>query len=190
MSNDNKEPKLKSGGEIREEVIKDFGLDPDEETHQDLINKITSERLDHQKKLSTAISQKINYRKAKDFYKQAATTEPEPKEPITPGEIDKDKYVTKEDLAKIQLRQAYSFLPDDEFDFINAQANGDAEKFKQVLESPIVKTYLATSEAQARIANATSSPSTRFKPSSVSEEDKIADELDSDLPIGFVSKKN
>lgn len=189
-----KEPKLKSEGEIREEVLKDYGLDPNEETHKDLIAKITSERIEVQKKISTAIGQKIKIRDGKDFYKKVledAKLDPKTGKKLeSEKKVDEDKYVTKEELKQIQLRQSYSYLPDDEFDFINARANGDAEKFKKELDNPIIKTYLATNEAQARIAGATSSPSTRFKPSGEKEEDKNANELDKDLPVGFSSKKN
>lgn len=185
-----KEPKLKSEGEIREEVIKDFGFDPEEETHQGLITKITSERLESQKKLTTAISQKINYRKAKDYYKTHPEKAVAPKEEKSLVEKEENKFVTKEEFEKDRLRRQYSYLEDDEFDFINAQAKGSGKSFNDVLESPIVKTHLESVNALNRIVGATSSPSTRFKASSEKEEDKIANELDRDLPVGFSSKKN
>lgn len=63
--------------DVRAEVIEDLGLDVEE--HSELIDKITAERLEHQKSLSTAIRQKRDKAKAledmkkgKDFYKKKA----------------------------------------------------------------------------------------------------------------------
>jgi hypothetical protein len=191
MENSKNSPKLKSQDEIRLEVIKEYELDANEEANQKFIDKLTSERVENQKKISTAINQKIKVRDGKDFYKKVledAKLDPKTGKTL---EVKKDEgqFVTKEEFEKDRLRRQYSNLPDDEFDFINAQSKGSGKSFKDVLESPIVKTYLETNEAKTRIKGATSSPSTRFKPSG-KEEDKIADELDRDLPVGFSSKKS
>jgi tRNA U34 5-carboxymethylaminomethyl modifying enzyme MnmG/GidA len=188
MPNGNKEFTPKGEDVIREEVIKDFDLKP--EDHEDLIKKLTSERMENQKKLSKAIEQKIDYRNAKDFYKQKA-------EPVKPGEkkeakteIDESKFVTKEEFEKTQRRNQYSYLTNEEFDFVNALAKGTGKKFEECLDEPIVKEHLESNEAQTRIAGATGSPSTRFKTSSEPKEKKIAKEFDKDYPVGFAPKKN
>ena len=199
MSNDIKDsPKLKSEDEIREGVLKDFGLDPDEETHKDLITKITSERMEHQKVVSTAIGQKIKIRDGKDFYKTKLTEaglDPKTGKPLEkqkeekkPDDSKEDKYVTKDELARLELRRQHSQLTDDEFGFVEATAKGLGKSFKDVLDNPIVKNYLETNEVQARIAGATGAPSTRFKSGTDSEESKIEKEMDGDLPVGFSSK--
>lgn len=200
MSKDNKKFEPKGEDVIRQEVIKDYGLDPNEEVNKPFINRLTSERMDNQNKLSKAIEQKRNYRNAKDYYKTAAEKaglDPKSGKPLEKKEdkpdqpkVDENKFVTKEEFARNQLRQSYSHLTDDEFEFVEAQAKGSGKKFKDVLETPIVKNYLETNEVNSRIAGATGSPSSRYRTSGSSEEDKISKELDSDLPVGFSSKRN
>lgn len=198
MSNDVKAPKLKSEEEIRSEIISEYELDSEEESNQKFISKLVNERMDTQKKLSTAIKQKINYRNAKDFYKTNAeqagldpkTGKPLDKKKEEPNNSEEDKYVTKDELARLELRRQHHNLTDDEFEFVEATAKGLGKKFKDVLDSPIVKNYLETSEVQNRIAGATGAPSSRFKSGTDSEESKIERELDGDLPVGFSSKTN
>jgi len=52
--------KPKTDDEIRESVVGDLGLDA--ENDKELIDKVATQRIEDQKKLSTAIKQKISYR--------------------------------------------------------------------------------------------------------------------------------
>jgi hypothetical protein len=194
MSKDIKEPKLKSEGEIREEIIKEYELDADNEGNQKFISKLTSERLETQKKISTAIGQKIKIRDGKDFYKKVledAKLDPKTGKPLEEKKPDnqEDKFVTKEEFARTQLRQEHSYMNDDEFSFVEAFAKGNNVDFKKALDNPIVKEHFENIDVNSRIAGATGAPSGRFKKSE-NEDDKISKEFDRDLPIGFSSKKN
>ena len=198
MSKDIKEFKPKTAEEVTAEIVKEYELDPEAEENKKFITKLTSERLENQKKISTAISQKIKYRKGKDFYKgnltnaklDPKTGKPlETKEELKNNEFDKDKFVSKEEFERTTLRQTYSYMTDEEFGFVEATAKGMGKGFKDVLETPIVKSHFETIDVQNRIAGATGAPSNRFKSNESSEADKTAKEFDRDLPIGFSSKK-
>jgi hypothetical protein len=185
----NKEFAPKSEETIREEVIKDFALNPDEQ--KDLVDKITSDRVNSQKKISKAIEQKIHYRNRKEFYKKEAGLKKEPeKKEVKLGEIDPNQFVTKKEFEEKELRNRHSYLTDEEFDHVNALAKGTGKKFEECLNDKIVKEYLESHEALNRIANATGNPSNRFRPSGDTKEKKIAQELNRDLPVGFTPKKN
>jgi hypothetical protein len=195
MSDDIKEFTPKTAEEVTAEIIKEYGLDAGEEANKPFIEKLTSERLENQTKLSTAITQKISHRKEKETYEKFlvdAKLDPKTGKPLEekkPDEV-KPEFVTKEEFARANLRQTYSYMTDDEFGFVEATAKGMGKSFKDVLETPIVKSHFETIDAQNRIAGATGAPSTRFKSSESTEEQKIAKEFDRDLPVGFSSKKN
>lgn len=196
-NNKKKVPTLKSEGDVRAEIIKDYGLDPNEEANKPFVEKLVKERMETEKKISTAIGQKINYRKAKEFYKTNAkkaginpkTGEPVKKEKNQEPPLE-EKFITKEEYEKDRLRRQYSDLNDEEFEFVNSYAKGKGVKFKEALEDKFVKNYFETNDANNRIAEATHAPSNRFKSNEHGEEDKIAKEFDRDLPVGFTTKKN
>jgi len=58
MSDDNK---VLTPDEVKAKVIEDFGFDENEDAER--IEKLTNERIENQKSLSTAIRQKVEYRK-------------------------------------------------------------------------------------------------------------------------------
>jgi hypothetical protein len=190
-----KEFSPKDESTIRQEVITEYELDPNEEVNKKVIDKLTSERMETQKKISTAIAQKIKVREGKDFYKQVladAKLDPKTGKPLEEKkqvQNEEEKFVTKEEFEKDKLRRQHSDLTDDEFEFVNAYAKGSGKSFRDALKTEIVKEHFETIEVQSRVAGATGDPSTRYKSSSASEEDKIASELDRDLPKGFSSKK-
>jgi hypothetical protein len=66
MADANSEDKFvpKSGDEVRQEVVEEFGFDAEADSER--IDKLTAERLDHQEKLSTAIKQKKSQREARE----------------------------------------------------------------------------------------------------------------------------
>jgi hypothetical protein len=53
--------KVLTADEVRAKVIEDFGFNEDDDAER--IEKLTNERLENQKNLSTAIRQKVDYRK-------------------------------------------------------------------------------------------------------------------------------
>lgn len=60
MSDDTK---VLTPDEVKESVINELGLDPEDETNKGVIDKVVNSRLESQKALSKAIEQKANYRK-------------------------------------------------------------------------------------------------------------------------------
>jgi hypothetical protein len=185
---------------IREEVITEYGLDPENDDNKEFIDKLTAEReavqsreMDHHKKLNQAIQQKIKARgqKESDGDDEDGDDEtPKEKQIDKKSEIDTSNFVTKDDLQRMK----YPNLSDEEYTSINALAKAEGKSFEDTIENnPIAKTYFESSEARERLSNVSKPPSTRSSKVDIqSEEDKIADDLSSDLPEGFTveSKSN
>jgi len=194
MKSNDKKFEPKATDVIREEVITEYGLDPEDDDNKEFIDKLTAEReavqtreIDHHKKLSKAIQQKI---KVRDQNTDEDDDDDEDGEANTPKEnsvdkssIDTSNFVTKDDLQRMK----YPNLSDEEYKSINALANSSGKSFEDTIENnPIAKTYFESSEARERLSNVSKAPSTRSsKVDTPSDEDKIADELSSDLPVGF-----
>jgi len=195
----------KSEEEIREQVVEDYGFDPDNEDEKSKIETAVkkeidrqNERIEENKKLSKAIEQKKKYR---DKAQELASMKEDDEEDEDDDEEDKDKndntqnqqqidtsqFVTKEEM----YRQKYPNLTDEEYNSINALAKANGKTFEDTMENnPIAKNYLETSEVKQRVSGAIKAPSNRIKPGQTeTEEDRIANEMDSDLPPGFSSKK-
>ncbi|MFH1052762.1 MAG: hypothetical protein V1779_17720 [bacterium] len=204
-----KEIKPKGEDEIRELVIEEYGLDADDEANKPFIDKAVekelayqNERIENQKKLSKAIEQKKSWR---DKATQVLAEEddenldengnPKPKKDDTPQGQENEKLSKlekeMEELKTGQHRQKYPNLTDEEYNSINALAKANGKTFEDTMENnPIAKNYLENAEVKQRVSGAIKAPSNRMKPGQTeTEDDKIANELDSDLPTGFSSKK-
>ncbi len=73
--------------EIKKEIIEKYGFDPEE--HEELIEKLTNDKLEDRKRLSTAIKQKRSWRdKFKSTEKSVVKTDKEVKQKINPSDID------------------------------------------------------------------------------------------------------
>lgn len=77
--------------EIQAKIIEEFGFDPD--TDAERIEKLVNKELEHQKKLSSAIGQKINYRTKLEEASKAPPTKVE------------TKAVPSEEVSKIVAEQ-------------------------------------------------------------------------------------
>lgn len=102
--------------EIKESIIETYGLD--EEEQADLIDKLAQDRLQEQKKLSTAIKQKITYReKLANAQKSLSEDEEEEQEeeekPQTPVEINED-VINQRIEEKLEERELNSLTDSDE----------------------------------------------------------------------------
>lgn len=189
----------KSEEEIREQVIQDYQL-ADSDENKSFIDKAVekelnwqNEKIENHKKLSKAIEQKIKLRDSlKETDDEDEDGEPKPKGE-TPKDDDKLSKLEKEveELKTSQHRQKYPNLTDEEYRSINALAKENGKSFEDtVANNPLVKPYFENSEARERLNGATTAPSNRTNATQVKTEDeKIADELDRDLPPGFSSKK-
>lgn len=177
---------------IRTEVIDEYGFDPEDDADKERIDKLTNERIavqdkqiEHHKKLSKAIAQKV---KAKlqlesDDEDDDDTEDPKGTTDTTTPPADTSNFVTKEDLHRMK----YPNLSDEEYGSISALAKATGKSFEDTIaNNPIAKTYFESSEARQRLSNVIKAPSTRISPTETkSEEDKIADELSSNLPEGY-----
>lgn len=196
----------KGEDEIRKEVITEFGLDPDNEDNKPFIEKAVkkeidrqNERIESQKKLSKAIEQKKQWReKATKILSEDdddENGEPKPKEDNTQKPENEELKAVKNELNEIKTslhRNKYPNLSDEEYNSIKAIATTNSKSFEETIESnPIAKSYFETAQGKERIAGAMTSPSTRSSSAKAETEDeKVANELDRDLPVGFTSKKS
>jgi len=185
--------KPKGEDEIREEIISEYDFDPEDDSDKEKIDKLVNRELDYQAKLGKAISQKKSYRtKFEEALKgndgeedgdddQEGEQPKEKKKEVL--QADTSNFVTKDELQRMK----YPNLSDEEYTSINALATSNGKSFEDTIENnPIAKTYFESSEARERLSNVSKAPSTRSSKVDIqSEEDKISDELSTDLPQGF-----
>lgn len=189
--------KPKGEDEIREEIISEYEFNPEDDSDKEKIDKLVNRELDHQTKLGKAISQKKSYRtKLEEALKGNEGEEdgdddqegeqPKEKKKEVP-QVDTSNFATKEEVETKFHRQKYPNLSDEEYTSINALATSSGKSFEDTVENnPIAKTYFESSEARERLSNVSKAPSTRSsKVDTQTDEDKIADELSADLPIGY-----
>lgn len=189
--------------QIEKQVINDLSGGDENfnaEDHKEAIERITKSRLKDQEELK-------NQYNGRDYYKKLVKEnkiDPKTGKQIKDDKDDKkdktpsnnDNFVTKEELEerdrRIQHRQQYTQLSDDEYNTINAIAKAKNISFEDAIEKdPIAKNYIENTDAMNRLAGAIGRPSGRTnanKPKS--EEDKIAEELSDGLPPGFSAKAN
>ena len=92
----NETPKPLTEADIRNQVIEKFGLDEDD--NSDLIDKLVEDKIVEQKKFSTAITQKINWRtKAQDLEKAT----PAPKLEVEKTTITKDNVFDENKVIEV-----------------------------------------------------------------------------------------
>lgn len=183
---------------IRQEVINDFGFDPEDDNDAQRIEKLTTERIErqekdikHHEKLSKAIAQKIKAKQQLDSDDDDDDTE-DPKGTVEKkNEQSQTNAVTAEQLEARLHRERYPNLSDEEYTSINALALSTGKTFEDTIENnPIAKTYFESAESKARLDRVYRAPSSRSVPADTkTEEDKIAEELDTNLPEGFTTKK-
>ena len=199
MPEGNKEFTPKSEDEIRASVIADYDLDATNEANKPFIDKTVkreldwqNERMDSHKKLSKAIQQKQDWRKkATEIFSddEDADIPAKPKGDDAPNKpsIDESKYISKAEMQEILHRQRFTDLSDEEYSSVKAIATQTGKSFEETLTSnPIVKNYLETNKANARISGGIHAPSSRASGAKAeSEDEKVAKELSGDLPEGF-----
>jgi hypothetical protein len=119
--------------EIRRSVIQEFGLD--EEVDEDLIIKLTSKELDNHKKLSTAITQKINWRKKATDNKPIESAN----EAIAKKDTSEDEILKKVD-ERFEQREIESLDLDDELKTeVKNYAKLNNVSIKSALNSPYIQ---------------------------------------------------
>ncbi|MFC1886934.1 hypothetical protein ACFLZM_07750 [Thermodesulfobacteriota bacterium] len=192
--------------QIEKQVIKDLSGDDKDfnaDDHKEAIDRITKSRIKDQEELKNQYDGRNHYKKmAKDNKIDLKTGKQIKDDKKDKNKDDKkttsndDKYVTKEDLDKrekrIQHRQGYLQLSDDEYNTIDAIAKAKKISFEEAIEKdPVAKNYVENTDALNRVAGAINNPSTRTnanKPKS--EEEKTAEELSDGLPKGYKASED
>ena len=154
IQNEGQDPNEKLGefkvDEVREKIIADFGLD---ETDQaDLIDKLVNDKQEEHKKFSTAISQKINWRKkAQELESKNLPSKPDPIPPTPPKqELSEDKIV--EVLEKREL--ASLDVSDELKSEIESYAKLKKVSVKQAQNSDYIRFRMEQDEKKDKIENA------------------------------------
>lgn len=140
--------------EVRDKVISDFGFDP--EADKEKIDKMVSREIDHSKKLSKTIGQKIKYRDSVGkIPKDTKNNTVEPQK-VEEGLSDSDFYALMN--AKV---------PEEDLDDVKKSAKLLGKSIRESLTDPVVKTILARKaeeRATAEAANTNTSRRTTSKP--------------------------
>ena len=187
---------------LKKEVISKHGLDP--ETQGELIDSIVEDRFKDEEFKANEKNRTEKLRKenknlfnAKEFYKDPKNQKPKSKEDPKgdknkPNGENDERYVTKDEFERQSHRQRFPHLTDEEYNYIDALAKTDKRSFEETIEkNPVASTYLQNIDIEKRLAGATKSPGTRIASGeSKTEDDKIADELSTDLPRGYSVPKS
>lgn len=133
--------------EIRAAVIEEFSFD--EELDADKIEKLVNKEVEHRKKLSQAIGQKIAYRTKAQA--KETTPEPKPKTVATPEPEDLDKKVTEKLVAVLEERDLeampYSKELKDEIKRVSAITGVSV---KQAAKDPYIQNKLEAWEKEQK----------------------------------------
>lgn len=134
--------------EVRARVAAEFGLDPTNPDHLPFLDRITSDRLESHKKLSTAIRQKKAWREKAQ--KPTPTPEEKPLEKITPPVVDISKEVDARLDARLDEEKLSEMDLSDEFKSeLKAYAKAQGITARQALKSDYF-TYLKDREQKAK----------------------------------------
>lgn len=121
--------------EIRAKIVEEMGFDP--ETDSERIDKLVAKELDHHKKLSTTIGQKIKYR---ELAKKAPKEAPEIKSEVL---STKDVFA----LSKANIHE-------DDLDWLVRQAKASETTVTEVLKDDEVKAILKLRTEKRNTADA------------------------------------
>lgn len=156
--------------EIRTSIVNEFGFDP--EADKEKIDKMTTKELEHRKKLSSAIGQKIKVRNERDELQKKVAPPIPPKDDKKENEISpKDVYtlidakVHREDISDVQ---DYAKLKNITID--------------EALKSSTVKAILADKTEARRVADATNTAPARRSVATPTDESILSDASSGKLP--------
>jgi len=176
----NETPKPLAEDEIRNEVIEKFGLDEDD--NSDLIDKLVADKVIEQKKFSTAITQKINWRtKAKELETAKSETKTEVPKTITTEDTKFDENKVIEVLEKRDL-EALDFS-DELKKEVQTFAKVQNISIKKALNSDYIKFRQEQEEKKEKINNASVSSSRKGTQKDYS--DKKPNDFDLRTPEGI-----
>ncbi len=145
-----KEPKA---DEVRNSVAEKFGLDPD--IDGELLDKLTADKLEERKKLSTAIKQKRGWReKAEAHNEQKKEETPQPVQP-QPKVEELEKVLDQKVKAGLEEQFLESLEISDELKAdVKTYAKVNGVTVKQAFNSDYIKWKKEQAEAKQRVEDA------------------------------------
>lgn len=149
--------------DVRAKVIEEFGFD--ETNDADKISKLVAKELEHNKKLSSAIGQKIKYREAAKKPAADAKTQ-------TPPATEAKKEVNISTADIIALNRAN--VHEDDIADVEEYAGYKKISITEALKSPLLKATLAEKAEQRSTAAATSTSTSRRSTTTPSGDDLVA----------------
>lgn len=160
--------------EVRASIISEYGFNETDDAER--IEKLTAKELEHRKKMSQAIGQKIKWRN--EFNKVKDTTKVVPTEvkPTTQPKSDAD--LTIKDAILIQKANIHEDDIDEVVDFAKYKKLTIAEAIKH----DTVQAILAKKAEYRKTAEATSTGATRRVQPKVSDEEILQETLKGNVP--------
>ena len=158
---------IKKEEEIRADIITEYGFEEGDER----IDKLVAKEMEHSKKLSDAIGQKIKHRKEAEELRAKAVTPPKdaPKEP------------PKEGMSLKDIR-ALQDVHDDDVDFVTNWAKANNTDIATARKNKDVQYILNGHAEERRTAEAANTGGSRRTTSNVSDESLIADAMEGKFP--------
>ena len=173
----NETPVELSSDEIKADIIEKYGIDESE--NGELLEKLVADKIDDNKKFSTVIRQKIDWRtKAEGLTTPAIPAEPAipavPAEPVTPPAqpVNVDDFIKKIDEKFEQRDLDSTDLSDELKTKVKSYAKNENVSVKVALESDYIQ-YIKMSEDNAALADGAS---LEGKGKKVSKKDYTADQ--------------
>ncbi len=130
--------------EVRAEIIKEYGFD--EANDAERIDKLVAREMDHTKKLSSAIGQKIKHRKEAEDLKNKVQVN----NGSSPPDKEQKSDLTTQDLYALMDAK----VPEADIDQVREYANLKKISIAEALKAPIVKSLLAESGELRNVASA------------------------------------
>lgn len=142
--------------EIRSNIIAEYGFDEVDDSER--IEKLVAKEIDHQKKLSSAIGQKIKHREAENELRtKIDSTFPPPEE-------------SKKDSMSLKDIRALSDVHDDDVDDIIDFAKYKGISISEAKAHPAIQALLKDKQEKRETAKATNTGAGRRGPSEVPDE--------------------
>ena len=140
--------------QIRAQVIEKYGLS--EDSNPELINSLVADKLEDQKKLGTAIKQKINWRTKAT---KPVEPEPEPAKPVVVAPVDPTSVAKLVDERFEQRELASLELSDEIKAEINKYAKLNNVPIREATKSEYITFIKEKAQKAVKIENATLAPS-------------------------------
>ncbi len=165
--------KVRSAEDVRAEIIEEFGFD--EAADKDRIEKMVNRELEKDKKLSTAIGQKIKYRDGKKDDTKTETKVDTQSSPAVGTKDDQMSILDQRALIKADVH-------DDDIDEVIGFAKFNKISIAEALKRPILVNTLAEKAEYRTTAAATNTGTTRRGGTAPSDDELVSAANSGKLP--------